>query len=104
VVSVSSCRSTIMQQLSVDHGVNQENYEAIDLGSLGIIKTETKRASMVHRRRRTWTRWWRYPRRELKCVRHMEPDVEVEQRGWDDRSRGSTAVSETVGLGVTDDW
>jgi hypothetical protein len=35
-----------MQQLGVDHGVNQENYEGIDLGSLGIINTETKRASI----------------------------------------------------------
>jgi hypothetical protein len=57
VGSMSSCQSTVMQQLGVDHGVNQENYEDINLGSLGIINTETKRASIVRRRRRTWTRW-----------------------------------------------
>jgi hypothetical protein len=46
VGSMSSRRSMIMQQLGVDHGVNQENYEDINLGSLDIINTETKRASI----------------------------------------------------------
>jgi hypothetical protein len=42
VGSMSSRRSMIMQQLGIDHGVNHGNNERVDMGSVGIVKTNMR--------------------------------------------------------------